>query len=59
MRQFWFYYFQRFFRWVTSTCPLDYSTVAVADKFGNLSVVRLPSNTNDDIDEDPTGEKGY
>jgi len=47
-----------FFRWVTSTCPLDYSTVAVADKFGNLSVVRLPSNTNDDIDEDPTGKKG-
>ena len=27
------------------------------DKFGNLSVVRLPQNTNDDIEEDPTGTK--
>ena len=42
-------------RWVTTTCVLDYSTVAIADKFGNISVVRLPTNTNDDVDEDPTG----
>ena len=44
-------------RWVTTTCVLDYSTVAIADKFGNISVVRLPQNTNDDVDEDPTGSK--
>jgi len=44
-------------RWVTTTCTLDYSTVAIADKFGNLSLVRLPQNTNDDVDEDPTGTK--
>merc|ERR1712045_947628 len=34
---------------------LDTSTTAVADKFGNLSIVRLPSSTNDDVTEDPTG----
>ena len=42
-------------RWVTTTCSLDHSTTAVADKFGNLSLVRLPHNTNDDVTEDPTG----
>ena len=42
-------------RWVTTTCSLDYSTTAVADKFGNLAIVRLPHNTNDDVTEDPTG----
>ena len=31
--------------------------MAIADKFGNISVVRLPQNTNDDVDEDPTGSK--
>jgi len=44
-------------RWVTTTCPLDYSTVAIADKFGNLSLIRLPQSTNDDVEEDPTGTK--
>jgi len=44
-------------RWVTTTCILDYATVAIADKFGNISLVRLPHNTNDDVDEDPTGTK--
>ena len=42
-------------RWVTTTCSLDYSTTAVADKFGNLVIVRLPHNTNNDVTEDPTG----
>ena len=42
-------------RWVTTTCSLDYRTTAVADKFGNLAIVRLPHNTNDDVTEDPTG----
>ena len=34
-----------------------YQTVAVADKFGNISVVRLGQNVNDQVDEDPTGTK--
>ena len=42
---------------MTTTCPLDYSTVAIADKFGNLSLIRLPQSTNDDVEEDPTGTK--
>ncbi|KAL4657067.1 splicing factor 3B subunit 3 [Arapaima gigas] len=44
-------------RWVTTACLLDYDTMACADKFGNISVVRLPPNTSDDVDEDPTGNK--
>ena len=42
-------------RFVTSSCLLDYDTVALGDKFGNLSIVRLPADTNDELDEDPTG----
>ncbi|KAG8042161.1 hypothetical protein G9C98_000152 [Cotesia typhae] len=44
-------------RWITTTCVLDYDTVATADKFGNIAVVRLASGINDDVDEDPTGNK--
>ncbi|KAF0289333.1 Splicing factor 3B subunit 3 [Amphibalanus amphitrite] len=44
-------------RWVTATCLLDYDTVAAADKFGNVSVLRLPTGTSDEVDEDPTGNK--
>lgn len=44
-------------RWVTCSCLLDYDTVAQADKFGNISIVRLPPGTNDDVEEDPTGNK--
>lgn len=44
-------------RWITTTCVLDYATVACADKFGNLAVCRLPSNVNDNVDDDPTGTK--
>ena len=44
-------------RWVTTSCILDYNTVAVADKFGNISVIRLPANVNDNVDDDPTGTK--
>lgn len=36
---------------------LDYNTVAIGDKFGNISIVRLPHNVNDNVDEDPTGTK--
>ncbi|KAK2841929.1 hypothetical protein Q5P01_012129 [Channa striata] len=44
-------------RWVTTATLLDYDTMACADKFGNISIVRLPPNTSDDVDEDPTGNK--
>ncbi|XP_033214753.1 splicing factor 3B subunit 3-like [Belonocnema kinseyi] len=44
-------------RWITTTCVLDYDTVATADKFGNIAVIRLASGINDDVDEDPTGNK--
>jgi splicing factor 3B subunit 3 len=44
-------------RWVTATAVLDYDSIAIADKFGNIGVVRLPSNTSDDVDEDPSGTK--
>ncbi|KTG45726.1 hypothetical protein cypCar_00003649, partial [Cyprinus carpio] len=44
-------------RWVTTACLLDYDTMAAADKFGNICIVRLPPNTSDDVDEDPTGNK--
>nr|7B9C_A Chain A, Splicing factor 3B subunit 3 [synthetic construct] len=37
-------------RWVTTASLLDYDTVAGADKFGNICVVRLPPNTNDEVD---------
>jgi len=44
-------------RWITSSCLLDYDTVAGADKFGNITVIRLPQDISDEIDEDPTGNK--
>ncbi|KAL9701788.1 hypothetical protein quinque_005229 [Culex quinquefasciatus] len=44
-------------RWITTSTLLDYDTVATADKFGNVSVLRLPHSVSDDVDEDPTGNK--
>lgn len=44
-------------RWVTATTLLDYDTIAIADKFGNLNIQRLPHSVTDDVDEDPTGTK--
>ncbi len=44
-------------KWVTASCILDFDTMAVGDKFGNLSIVRLPAGVSDDVDEDPTGNK--
>lgn len=46
-------------RWVTSMCILDYGTVAVGDKFGNFSILRVPQGVSDDVDEDPTGDKSF
>ena len=36
---------------------LDYHTAAVADKFGNVAVLRLSQDANENIEEDPTGNK--
>ncbi|KAB7499912.1 Splicing factor 3B subunit 3, partial [Armadillidium nasatum] len=44
-------------RWVTTSCMLDYDTVSLADKFGNISIVRMGQDVSDDVDEDPTGNK--
>jgi splicing factor 3B subunit 3 len=49
---------------VTACTMVDYDTVAGGDKFGNLFVDRLPSDTSTEVDEDPTGsrlvyERGY
>jgi len=44
-------------RFVTSSTMLDYDTMAGSDKFGNLFVVRLPEKVNEDIEDDPTGNR--
>eukprot|EP00668_Euglena_longa_P034958 GGOE01044886.1.p1 GENE.GGOE01044886.1~~GGOE01044886.1.p1 ORF type:complete len:1215 (-),score=437.39 GGOE01044886.1:243-3482(-) len=51
-------------RWTTCICPLDFRTLAAADKFGNIFVARLTENVNDDLDIDTGGknwmwERGY
>ena len=40
--------YKKRFRWVTAACMLDYSTCVIADKFGSVSVIRLPTDTNED-----------
>lgn len=44
-------------RWVTHLVVLDPSTVAVSDKFGNVSILRLPSGVVDDVEDDPSGNR--
>lgn len=44
-------------RWITATTLLDYDTIATADKFGNIAILRLPHSVTDEVDEDPTGNK--
>lgn len=34
-------------RWLTASQMLDYDTMAGADKFGNVFIVRLPSEVNE------------
>ena len=49
-------------RWVTATCLLDYSTLAIGDKFGNVAIIRMSDKTNDDLQENRSTlwqEKGY
>ncbi len=36
-------------RYLTCTLPLDYDTVAVADKFGNFGVLRLPGDISQQV----------
>lgn len=36
-------------RYVSATLPLDYDTVAVADKFGNLGILRLPADVSQQV----------
>ena len=44
-------------RHVTAAEPLDYDTVAGADKFGNVFVTRLAQDVSDEIEDDPTRGK--
>lgn len=42
-----------------TTCSelLDYDTVAIADKFGTVTLLRLPEETSEDIETDQTGSR--
>ena len=43
---------------MTTAAIMDYDTVAGADKFGNVCLIRLPSDCNDDVEaDDPSGNK--
>ena len=42
-------------KFVTRCAMLDYDTVAAADKFGNVYVLRIDADTSRSVDEDPTG----
>lgn len=44
-------------RYIVSSGVVDYNTIAGGDKFGNISVLQLPEDVNDDLDDDPTGTK--
>lgn len=39
-------------RYITKTCVLDYNTVAGADKFGNIFVLRLDHETATSVDDE-------
>lgn len=44
-------------RWITCSAILDYDTVACADKFGNIVIVRVPFSVNHYLEDDTTEEK--
>jgi splicing factor 3B subunit 3 len=44
-------------RYLVSAGVFDFNTVICGDKFGNICVLQLPSDCNDDLDDDPTGTK--
>jgi splicing factor 3B subunit 3 len=42
-------------RFLTASCVLDYNTLASADKFGNVTLQRVPAALNNTAIEDPSG----
>ncbi|WFD35978.1 pre-mRNA-splicing factor rse1 [Malassezia cuniculi] len=42
-------------RWTMAAAMLDYDTVALGDRFGNLAVLRIDESASRYADEDPTG----
>ena len=38
-------------RWLTASCVVDVNTLAGADKFGNVFLLRLPQEVSDDVDD--------
>lgn len=44
-------------RYLVSSSIIDYNTVIGGDKFGNICVLQLPADCNDDLDDDPSGTK--
>lgn len=45
-------------RYITATAHIDYDTMACGDKFGNISIVRLPKEVSDEVEDDPTAGRG-
>jgi splicing factor 3B subunit 3 len=51
-------------RWMTCSTVVDFDTVVGGDKFGNFFANRIPSNTLEEVEEDPSGtrmiyQRGY
>ncbi|KAK9824249.1 hypothetical protein WJX72_008915 [[Myrmecia] bisecta] len=44
-------------RYLTSALQLDYDSMCGGDRFGNISIVRLPPEVSAQVEEDPTGGK--
>lgn len=42
-------------RWITASTMVDYNTVAVGDKFGNIFINRVDQSVTKQVDDDPTG----
>ncbi|KAF5328613.1 hypothetical protein D9619_011578 [Psilocybe cf. subviscida] len=42
-------------RWVSAMTMVDYNTIAVGDRFGNVFVNRLDAKVSEQVDDDPTG----
>lgn len=46
-------------RWVTAACDLDYDTIAGGDKFGNVFVCRLSSDSADNTEQESNQDAGH
>lgn len=44
-------------RWIVSAGLVDKNCIAGGDKFGNICILSLPKDVNDDLDDDPSGTK--